>query len=270
MENNTFNIVSYLSNERGTEKTSLIYDTINKRIIEKWISYQLVKDESKFVITDRYLYVYNKFNIIYRILEIEKGEDDRMYSFLSNNNEYCHSFNRTVNKLELNDRTITEVIYTRNNYIGSKRKKWFMRSLNLLTKEVEDRIYKTRINYLLKKGRLYVYEYKQNDFCFLNKIVEYKILIDLRFINRLIKVIGLPILMSIPDLFLKVKIKEDFVHDNEEKRLKEDEQDYFRGTYYSGEKFFIQNLILIEDLFINEKYDIQKKYDSLKEFPNND
>jgi hypothetical protein len=139
-----------------------------------------------------------------------------------------------------------------------------MRSLNLLTKEVEHNIFKTRINYLLKKGRLYIYEYKQNNFCFLNKIVEYKILIDLRFINRLINVIGIPILMSIPDLFLKVKIKEDFVHDNEEKRLYENEQDYFKGIFYMGEKFFIHNLILIEDLFINEKYDIDKKYDTLK------
>jgi len=60
MNINTYNIISYLSNEKGTEKISLIYDTINKRIIEKWISFQLVNDESKFVITDRFIYVYNK------------------------------------------------------------------------------------------------------------------------------------------------------------------------------------------------------------------
>lgn len=265
MNNNTYDIVSYLSNERGTEKTSLIYDTINRRIIEKWISYQLDNDKSKFIITDRDIYVYNKFNIIYRILEVHKGPDDRRHSFLSNNNEFCHSFNRTVNTPHLKrSSTVTNVIYTRNNSIGSNNKKWFMRSVNLLTKEVEHNIFKTRINYLLKKNRLYVYEYKQNDFCFLNKIIEYKILIDLRFINRFINMFGIPVLTLISDLFLKVKIIEDIVNDNKEERLNEDKQDYFKGNFYSGQKFFIHNSVLTEDLFINDKSDIDKMYDSLK------
>ena len=64
MINNTFNIVSYISNEKGTEETSLIYDTINKRIIEKWISYQLVKDESKFINSSRIRFLNSIFNQI--------------------------------------------------------------------------------------------------------------------------------------------------------------------------------------------------------------
>ena len=265
--NSTYKIVSYLSNKHGTEKTSLIYDTINKRIIEKWISYQLVNDKSKFVITNRYTYVYNKFNIINRILEVEKGSDDRDYSFLTDNNEYCHSFNRTVCILESNfDRTVTQVIYSRNNHIGSKEKNWFIKSLNLLTKEVNG-IYKTRINYLLKRGRLYIYEYKQNDFFFLNKIVEYKVLIDLRFINRLIsESIGKPVVfINESYLILKVKIKEDFVNDNEEKSIYEGELDYFSDrSLYSMESNFVHNLIFIEDLFINEKSNLDKMYGTLK------
>ena len=267
MINNTFNIVSYISNEKGTEETSLIYDTINKRIIEKWISYQLVKNESKFIITDRLIYVYNKFNIVSSILEVEKGNDVRQYSFLSDNNEYCHSMNRTVNKLDINDKIITEINYTRNNHIGSKRKKVFIKTLNLVTKEIEESIFKTRLNYLIKKGRLYIYEYKQNDFCFLNKIIEYKILIDLRFINRLINKIGIPILMLIPDLFLKVKINNNIkISGNEEKPIHLHKQDYFSRNNLNVDKnkFFIQNLILIEDLFVNEMYNIHKKYNTLK------
>jgi hypothetical protein len=73
------------------------------------------------------------------------------------------------------------------------------------------------------------------------------------------------ILMTIPHLFLKVKIKEEFVNDNDEIRLDVDEQDYFRDSYNNCDKFFIHNSILIEDLFINEKSDIDKKYDKFKE-----
>jgi hypothetical protein len=188
-----------------------------------------------------------------------------MYSFLNDNSEYGQSINRTVSTPHLvRSRTITEVIYTRNNSIGSNKKKWFMRSLNLLTKEIGHNIYKTRINYLLKDGRLYIYEYKKNDFCFLIKIVEYDILIDLRFINRLINMIGIPVLELLPDFFLKVKIKEEIVNDDKEERISGGNQDYFKGNFYTGEKFFIHNSILKEDLFIDEKSDIDKKYDSLK------
>jgi hypothetical protein len=74
MINNTFNIVSYLSNEKGTEKISLIYDTINKRVIEKWISYQLDNDESKFIIIDRFIYVIfltmTIMNIVIQLIEL--------------------------------------------------------------------------------------------------------------------------------------------------------------------------------------------------------
>ena len=73
--------------------------------------------------------------------------------------------------------------------------------------------------------------------------------------------------MSIPDLFLKVKIKEDIVNDNKEERLNEDKQDYFKGNFYRGQKFFIHNSVLTEDLFINDKSDIEKMYDSLKRVP---
>ncbi len=266
MINNTFNIVSYLSNEKGSEKISLIYDTINKRVIEKWISYQLDNDESKFIITDRFIYVYNKFNIVSSILEVEKGYENRYPSY-NDNNEYCHSINRTVNKISLHHKNTTEINYTRNNHIGSKRKKIFIKTLNLVTKEVEDNIFKSRINYILKKSKLYIYEYRKNDFCSLYNIVEYKILVDFRFINRYINKIGVPILMTIPDLFLKIKIKDNLqILDNKETSIKLDEQDYFNPKLLNvgNNKFFIQNLILIEDLFVNEINNIHEKYYSLK------
>jgi hypothetical protein len=267
MMNNTFSIVSYISNKKGTEKIFLIFDSINKRIIEKWIGYQLVKDKSKFVITDRFIYTYNKFNILSKILEVEKGNDDREYSYLSDNNEYCHSINRKINQLDLNNKLISNIIYSRTNWIGSGRKDFFLRNINLITKEVEDRVFKTRINYILKKNKLYVYKYKKNDFSFLNKIVEYKVLIDFRIINQLINKTDIPILMSIPDLFLKVKVKEDLnIINNKEKRLHYYEQDYFSRFTFDDNNFyfFIQDLILTEDLFVNEMNKIHEMYNQIK------
>jgi hypothetical protein len=73
--------------------------------------------------------------------------------------------------------------------------------------------------------------------------------------------------MSIPDLFLKIKIKDNLqILDNKEKSIKLDEQDYFNPKLLNvdNNKFFIQNLILIEDLFVNEINNIHEKYYSLK------
>lgn len=166
--NNPYHIVSYFSDERGFEKTSLIYDTINERIIEKWISYQLIKNESKFVITDRFIYVYNKFNVIYRIIEIKTGVNHRKYI---DNNEYCHSFNRYVNYLESDNETITEVVYRRNNNIGSKlNNDTFIKSLNLLSKKDINNVWRTRLNYVIENRRLYVYQYKKDDFFSLKRL----------------------------------------------------------------------------------------------------
>jgi len=263
MVNNSYNVVSFVSNEKGTETTSLVYDLINKRVIEKWLSYQLVSDESNFIITNRYIYIYNKYNLISNILEVEKGHNDRQYDFLSDHTEYCHNINRTIKKLDLNNKFITYVHYTRNNHVGSKGKIVFIKTLNLLTKEVGNGVLKTRMNYLLKGGKLFKYFYKKNDFCFLRSIIEYKVLIDLRFINLLINKTGIPILMSLPDLFLKIKTKiTTNISDNKEVQIKYYKQDYFSSYYLRDDNFdfFIQNLIQFEDLFINEKNNIHQKY----------
>ena len=264
MENNSFKIISYLSNERGFERTYLVYDIINRRIIEKWIAFQLVNDKSKFIITDRYIYVYNKNNIIYKIIEIEKGNDVQNfgYSLFNDDNEYCDSVNRSVNSIDLGTKMITTINYTRTNQIGVN-KNFFLRSLKLLTREIEDRIFNTRINYLLKRSELYIYNYNKKDFFSLKSITKYKVILDLRFINRIIS--DIPIFQSVPDIFLKIKIKEEMCDiDEEHLKLIYNRQDYFWRNNIDGSrlKCFIHNSVLIEDLFIKEMYDVRFKYNS--------
>lgn len=86
---------------------------------------------------------------------------------------------------------------------------------------------------------------------------------DLRFINRLLSFTGIPILKFIPDFFLKSKIDQDFVNDNEIKRLFDKEQDYLVRSFMDQEEIYIHNLIFKQDSFVREKYDILKKYDTL-------
>jgi hypothetical protein len=264
MENNSFKIISYLSDERGFERTYLVYDILNKRIIEKWIAYQLANDESKFIITDRYAYVYNRKNILYKIIEIEKGNDEQVFghSLFNDNNEYCHAVNRSVNMVDLGKKIITTINYTRTNHIGVN-KNFFLRSLKLLTCEIEDRVFNTRVNYLLKRNQLYIYNYNKNDFLSLKSITKYMVLLDLRFINRIIS--DIPIFQSVPDLFLKIKIMEELCDVDEEcKKLIYNRQDYFwqNNLDASRIKCFVHNSVLIEDLFIKEMYDVRFKYNS--------
>jgi hypothetical protein len=264
--NSTNEIISFTSNNQGTEQTSLIKDVINKRIIEKWISYQLKNDDLKFVITNRYLYVYNSIGGISQILEIEKGPDNRMYSSLNDDNEYCHSIKRSVKYEGLNYQdniSQTEIIYSRNNYIGSERKRFFLKSM-LLDIDKRD-IYENKINVrlntlLLNNGKVFQYSYSKDNFNELLFITEYKILLDLRIFNEFLKITGIPILMNRPYFFIKKKIKQKSVKSiYSVSKVKSFNQDY----YFSGEikNVYINDIIYEEDLFIHEKIHLESEFD---------
>lgn len=52
MESSLYKIVSSLKNKSEIEKISFIFDKLNQRVIEKWESFQLQNDNSKYIITD--------------------------------------------------------------------------------------------------------------------------------------------------------------------------------------------------------------------------
>lgn len=264
MENSSFQIISYISNETGTEKTSLIYDRLNKRVIEKWKSFQLKKDASKFIITDRYVFAYNKHGLLYKTIEIKKGFDDRIYSYLNDNNEYCHCLNRFVtydSREYTNDYQKTMITYARNNNLGSTRKKHFIKSLQLESEKDWDtgRI-NTRLKYLIQSGnKLKKYVYCKENFHELLYTLECKIILDLRVINRLFDFIGIPLLMNTPDIFIK-KIKTKMKTNSPKPVHKRhiNGQDYVRS--FSTDYVNINDLIFCEDLFIQEQKNLIKEF----------
>jgi hypothetical protein len=268
MENKSYKIISFLEKKYNPKKISIIYDTINERIIEKWECYKLLHYDSKFVITDRIIYSYNKFGNINKILEIVKGPDDRMYKYLNDDNEYCHSINRKISYTRSSYRTFkTEIIYTRNNHIGSNRRKHFLRSLLL---EVDDNSSKNsisiRLKYLRTPGKLYTYEYCKDNFNELKCIIEYDILLDLRIINKIFSIIGetieFKLFMSIPDLFVKKKIKKQFVESaNKIHEMKIHEQDYY-SSIYDENPIFINDIIFKEDIFMMTQNDLNNEYEA--------
>lgn len=264
MGSSSYKIVSFLKNKSETEKISYIFDKLNERVIEKWESFQLLNDNSKYVITNRYIYIYNKNSILYKIIEIEKGSDNRDFSYLNDNNEYCHSINRNIsNKLSvLRDDNKAEIIYTRTNNLSSNPKKHFQRSLQIeLDKSPYRKNVNIRLNYLLlRNGKIYTYQYCKENFNELLNIIEWKILIDLRIINKIIKLIGIPLLMTIPDLFIKRKVNIKSVKSiYKAQKVNYSKQDYFSDIF--EDYVFINEIILNEDLFINEQKNLMTEYE---------
>jgi hypothetical protein len=265
--NSSYEIISFTSNKDGTKQTSLIKDVINKRIIEKWISFQLKNNDLKFIITDRYLYVYNSSGGISQILEIKKGVDKSIYDNIFNdNNEYCHSIKRYVKYEDRGNREEvcqTEIIYSRNNYIGSKRKRFFLKSmlLDIDKRDIYDNKINVRLNtVLLNNGKVFQYTYSKDNFNELLFITEYKILLDLRIFNKFLKITGIPILMNRPYFFIKKEIKKKSVKSiYSVSEVKSFNQDY----YFSGEikNVYINDIIYEEDLFIHEKMCLESEFD---------
>ena len=267
MGNESYKIISFLEKKHNPKKISIIYDTINERIIEKWECCQLMHYDSKFVITNRSIYSYNKFGNINKILEIVKGPDDRMYSSLNDDNEYCHSINRKISYTSSSHRSFkTEIVYTRNNHIGSDRRKHFLRSLILEVDKTSSKNSKSiRLKYLRNHSKLYTYEYCNDNFNELKCITEYDILLDLRIINKIFNIIGetieFELLMSIPDLFVKKKIKKQFVESvNKIHEMKIHEQDYY-SSIYDDNPIFINDIIFKEDIFIMTQIDLKNEYE---------
>lgn len=62
-----FSLVAFTGIAQTTQKYNSLYQRTeffdsNRRWVEKWIAFQLVNNESKFVITDRFIYAYNRNN----------------------------------------------------------------------------------------------------------------------------------------------------------------------------------------------------------------
>ena len=253
MENTSFKIISFVGERLDIKQTTLVYDTINKRIIEKWHSYRLVNDKSRYIITDRFIYSYNAIGLICKVIEIEKGPDDRILKWMNDNNEYVHSFIRIIkNKLDFENQ-YAEIVYSRNNRIGINEKALFQRSL-LIELDINDSTNANiRLRYIFfRNGKMLSYKYSKGSFNELLKIIEYQIILDLRIINFVFRLTGIPLLTALPHIILKRKIKENAVVSKfKVRKIPVSHQDYFQSNYV--EEVFVNEVIFHEDLFWEEQ-----------------
>ncbi len=265
MDNCSYTIVSKITNENGTEKTSIIYDKINRRIIEKWVSYQLVRDKNKHIITDRFIYAFNKNGNIKTKIEVLKGNDNRDFSYFSDNNEYCHCINREIKYDGLryqNNNAKTEIIYTSTDHVGIKKNRRFLKKivLKIMPKKriqfQEVRLYST----LDENKKLTKYKYSTHNPTEIASITKYKVLFDLTIINKIFLFSGIPLFQSIPDIFLKKRIWKKKVN----AIYKTHKIHYLNTDYFisnSADYAIIDDAIFEEDIFIKEKKSLLKEYE---------
>lgn len=255
-----YKIISYLNNKIGTQKDSIIYDVHNKRVIEKWISYQLVKDKSEFIITDRQVFTYNNYGLINKKIIIKKGDDNSHYSLKFNDdNEYSYQISRKVKKIN----TISEILY-RKTFYDSKLSPFFQKLIKIET--IEDEIsgdYKIRILSKFQNRKLYKFKYQKDNPFYIKSIDEHAIILDLSFLNNILKhIINIPNL----NLFIIGKLKNTIpVSNNEMIKINYDKQNYFRNfTLDCSEKvnIYTHEILLEEDLFMKEMVDLKTIIDT--------
>ena len=257
-----YNEVTFVSNSYGTEKTSLIYDTINCRVIEKWKSYQLKRDETEYVINDREIFVYDAFGHIHRVIDIETGNTStHNYGSIPNYKEYASIKKREYNfhKKDYYRDFRTDIKYF--NYFNSKSRCFKTLTLKVLFDDEIDSC-TLRLETIKTGSILYKYIYSASDPTELFLIKEYDILINFTFINKFIDFLvgGIPLLDNIPKLFLKYKRREkrdDFLNGLE--KFNADNQNYFVPNY-STEKVLIHKELLKEDIFYGEKDRLLEMY----------
>ena len=260
MENEFTKEITYISNKNATEKTTIIYDILNNRVNEKRISYQLVRDKSKYIITDRSIYTYSSTNNIVAIFEIEKGPTDREGRY-TDDNEYTSAFYRTIKKSYLHSHlgNQIDIEYIRLNSIPFYKKPFCQILLRLEQVKSKDRYFDTnlRVASKIQLGNYFEYQYCKNDPLKLLNIVEYRIIANLTFINRLLNLIGIVGLFRYFPAFIwkrKLKdIKEDLPNGNEKLNKRVHNYANYICAYHD---VILHESIKREDLFLKIKAEL--------------
>lgn len=242
--------VSYIAKCRGVPaKISLIYDTICQRIIEKWISFPLVNDDSKYVITDRLIYVYGIEGFVKSKIEVEtSGLESHNYGSVQAPYETVSSWERSYNcEDSYRSKFKTKIKYLRN---SGNNKPFTYKTLNIqVSKDYKNKCYKLKLlSVKTRWGDLYKYIYSKADPFQLISIEKYRNPVSAFFRQ-------------------KVEEKKDNLL-NGFKKFDKGNQNYLSKVKYDwvDEDYwdvFVHNSILDEDMFsaeINELLELYKKH----------
>ena len=243
--------VSYIKKDRGgaSTKISLIYDTFCQRIIEKWISFPLVNDDSKYVITDRLIYIYGREGFVKSKIEIETGGlDTHNYGSVQTPYETFSSFERTYDRKGYGVKFKTKIKYLLNN--RNNKHELVYKTLNIqVSEDIKNNCYKLKLlSVKTRLGDLYKYFYSKADPFQLISIKRYRNSVSAFFRQ-------------------KVEEKKDNLL-NSFKKFDKGNQNYFSEVNYdfNNENYwdvFVHNSILDEDMFsteINELLELYKKH----------
>lgn len=265
--------VTFFSDEKLREKTSLIYDTFNQRIIEKWSSYQIKGVEDLHKMYKREVYVYAN-NHLYSKVYIDCEIDDCIFDNESISKKERIPMKSTIEWAgfgKIMGRKEIKYILTRSNF-----KSFCYKSLNIIViNDWPKKILKLEsviIGSPMWRGgsgqRLYKYIYSKVNPDELICVEKYEVLLNLTFINKFFTTeifLGSSILRNIPKLFIKKKLSEkrnDLL--NGLRKMTNPEMAYFDMDLSSESDVLIHNSLLDEDIFYKEKIKLLKTFFDIK------
>lgn len=233
--------VSFLKEVGGVQaKISLLYDTICNRIIEKWISFPLVKDDTKHVITDRSIYVYGIEGFVKSKIEIETGGlENHNYGSVQAPYEIVSSLDRTYeSKIKYRDTYKIKIKYIRT----AMKRRWTYKTLHIqAVKDHKNNCYKLKLKSAKTFHGIYLkkYFYSSIDPFQLTSIKKYR--------------------KNVFGFFLFGKKVEEIKDNllNGYKKFENENQNYLNrrklgSGFNRGSSVFVHNEIINEDIFSSE------------------
>ena len=265
--------VTFISDEKLREKTSLIYDTLNQRIIEKWSSYEIKRVGDLHKMSKREVYVYAN-NHLYSKVYIDCESYGSIYDNESIRIEERIPMKSTIEWKgfdKIMGRKEIKYIHTKSNF-----KSFCYKSLNIIViDDYPKKILKLESvitgKTMLRGGtgqRLYKYIYSKVNPVELICVEKYDVLLNLTFINKFFaQFFGSTILGDIPKLFIKKKLSEkrnDLLNGQQE--ISNWELKYFdiHFSFSKDNNVLIHNSLLDEDIFYKEKSELLKTFFDIK------
>lgn len=249
-------------NSNKNERIQFVVDEKSKRIIEQTI--YKIHDSSSSIFDERVIYTYNDIGKISQIIRVFKSH--------ISNSEYLHLDTRQVKQNSLSGTYLTsEVIISRDSFIGRNRKNRIRKHIYLEHKSdhFSNEIF-TKPKYIIAENKkAFFYFYSKENPNELNLIKEYRILLDLRIINKFLNIFELPmltwLLSSFPPILIKKLLhKNKVIANNGYEKIKRKEQDYlsnsFIGNIYDCN---INEILFTEDYFLKENFTLKKMYSEL-------
>ncbi len=245
-------------NTNENERIQFVVNVKSKRIIEQTIF--KTYNSSSSIFDERIVYAFNDIGQISQII--------RIFNSNISKSDYLNIDTRKVKHNSLAGSYLTsEVIISRDSFIGQNRKNQTFKHLYLenVLDNFSNEIY-VKPKYMISKNeKAFFYKYAKGNSNELILIKEYKILLDLRIINKFLSIFDVPmlswLLISIPPIFIKKLINKRKVNKNNGfEKMHRSKQDYISNSFIGDDYCNISEILLTEDYFLSENQNLRKTY----------